>query len=145
VSKWVVIFLFFILVPPQALALEYKMTIRTETGTYYVYKASWTETQRLAEKELPYPGMIWVSFAKVPKSPGAKGMVIYSEDPIEVLLVKTLGRFFPKRWLHPLYREIHNVKSFENLRKAAERDREAYEKSKRWRRMKLKGEKPFFE
>jgi hypothetical protein len=115
------------------------MTIRTGTRTYCVYKASWTEAQRLAERKLPYPGMIWVSFAKVPKGPAAKGMVIYSEDPIEVLLVKTLGRFLPKRWFHPLHREIHNITSFENLRKAAERDRKAYEKLERRRRAKSKG------
>jgi hypothetical protein len=130
-SKWIAVFLFSILLQRSALALEYKMTIRTETGTYHVFKASWREAQQLAEKELPYPGMTWVSFAKVPKSPAGRGTVIYSEDPIEVLLVKTLGRFLPKRWLHPLYREIHNITSFENLRKAAERDRKACEKLER--------------
>ena len=142
--KYVVVFLFIILIQPSALALEYKMTIRTETGTYHVFKASWLETQQLAEKELPYPGMIWVSFAKVPKSPAVRGTIIYSEDPVELLLVKTLGRFLPKRWFHPLYREIHNITSFKNLRKAAKRDREAYEKLKRRGKAKSRGIK-FFE
>ena len=137
--KWVVVFLFCILIQPSALAFEYKMTIRTETGTYQVFEASWLETQQLAEKELPYPGMVWVSFAKVPKSPAVKGVVIYSEDPIEVLLVKTLGRFLPKRWFHPLYKEIHNITSFKNLRKAAKRDRETYEKLERRRKAQYQG------
>lgn len=144
-SKWIVVFLIFIITPPSALALEYKMTIRTETGTYHVYKASWPEAQQLAEKELPYPGMIWASFAKVPTNPAAKGTVIYSEDPIEVLMVKTLGRFLPKRWFHPLYREIHNITSFKNLRKAAERDREAYERVGKRGEAKSNGVKSFFE
>lgn len=127
-AGWIVVFLLPFTICPSALALEYKMTVRTETGTYRVFKASWPEVQQLAERGLPYPGMIWVSFAKVPKDPSSRGTLIYTDDPIEVLLVKTLGRFLPKRWFHPLYREIHNISSFRNLRKAAERDRRAYER-----------------
>jgi hypothetical protein len=126
-ARWIAASLLLWTICPSALALEYKMTVRTETGTYRVFKASWPEAQQLAEKELPYPGMTWVSFAKVPTAPSVRGTLIYTEDPIEVLLVKTLGRFLPKRWFHPLYREIHNISSFQNLRKAAERDRQAYE------------------
>jgi hypothetical protein len=144
-GKWIVVLVFLVIAQPSAFALEYKMTIRTETGTYRVYKASWREAQQLAEKELPYPGMIWVSFAKVPRGPAAHGTVIYSEDAIEVLLVKTLGRFLPKRWLHPLYKEIHNITSFKNLRKAAERDRKAYEQLKRRGRARTHGMKSFLE
>jgi hypothetical protein len=144
-GKWIVVFVLLVIAQPSAFALEYKMTIRTETGTYRVYKASWREAQQLAEKELPYPGMIWVSFAKVPRGPAAYGTVIYSEDAIEVLLVKTLGRFLPKRWLHPLYKEIHNITSFKNLRKAAERDRKAYEQLKRRVRARIHGVKSSLE
>lgn len=144
-GKWITVFLFLIVAQSSAFALEYKMTIRTETGTYRVYKASWREVQRLAQREMPYPGMAWVSFAKVPKSPRALGTVIYTEDAIEVLWVKTFGRFLPKRWLHPLYKEIHNITSYRNLRKAAERDRTAYEQLK-WRgRGRPHGMKPFLE
>jgi hypothetical protein len=144
-GKWITVFLFLIVAQSSAFALEYKMTIRTETGTYRVYKASWREVQRLAQREMPYPGMAWVSFAKVPKSPRALGTVIYTEDAIEVLWVKTFGRFLPKRWLHPLYKEIHNITSYRNLRKAVERDRTAYEQLK-WRgRGRLHGMKPFLE
>jgi hypothetical protein len=161
-GKWITVFLFLIVAQSSAFALEYKMTIRTETGTYrvykaswrevqrlaqreMVYKASWREVQRLAQREMPYPGMVWVSFAKVPKSPRALGKVIYTEDAIEVLWVKTFGRFLPKRWLHPLYKEIHNITSYRNLRKAVERDRKAYEQLK-WRgRGRLHGMKSFLE
>jgi len=144
-GRWIVVFLFLIIAQPSAFALEYKMTIRTETGTYRVYKASWREAQRMAVREMPYPGMVWVSFAKVPKGPAAHGTVIYTEDAIEILLVKTLGHFLPKRWLHPLYKEIHNVTSYRNLRKAVERDRKAYEKfmGRGW--AKSPGVKPFLE
>ena len=142
-GKWIVVFLFLIIAQPSAFALEYKMTVRTETGTYRVYKASWREAQQLAEREMPYPGMVCVSFAKVPKSPAALGTVIYTEDAIEVLWVKTFGRFLPKRWLHPLYKEIHNITSYRNLRKAAERDRKAYEQLKRIGRARSHGVKSF--
>ena len=144
-GKWIVVLLMFIIAQPSAFALDYKMTIRTETGTYRVYKASWREAQKLAEREMPYPGMVWVSFAKVPKGPAAHGTIIYTEDAIEILWVKTLGRFLPKRWLHPLYQEIHNITSYKNLRKAAERDRKAYEKLKGRGRAKSAGVKSFFE
>jgi hypothetical protein len=89
--------------------------------------------------------MVWVSFAKVPKSPRALGTVIYSEDTIEVLWVKTFGRFLPKRWLHPLYKEIHNITSYRNLRKAAERDRKAYEHLKSRGRGRPHGMKAFLD
>lgn len=106
----VIVLLFYV----PAHTMEYQCHVITDTGTYAIYKDTWENIQKYMVRKGKSPYVVWLSYSE-------PGRIVYSEDFFD----RVIAKVFPST--HPLNKELKNVGSWENLKKAAKGDDEAKE------------------